>query len=131
MADLLSVRAADNIRLARSGSIITPAAATYNLIRIPKFAFITDLWLLVTTAGSSDTVDVGFIGNGETADPNYFLDATYSLVTGTGVVRASQDSVSLFAGKWFSAASGLITMTVGTTQSTGNFTVFVQYAVIH
>jgi hypothetical protein len=133
MTDLFSVKAADNYRLARSGTILTPAAATYNLIRLPQYTFVNDVWLLCTVAGSSDTIDVGFIGNGESADPDYFLDRTYALVnaTGIGMYRATQDTVTSFAGKWFSDASGIITLTVGTTQTTGSFIVFVEYSVIH
>lgn len=133
MTDKFSIKAADNYRLARSGSIIEPEAATYNLIRLPQYAFVNDVWLLVTVAGSSDTVDVGFIGNGEVADPDYFLDRAYTLVdsSGIGMYRATQDTTTNFAGKWFSDASGVVTLTVGTTQSTGNFIVFVEYTVIH
>lgn len=133
MPDLLSIKAADNYRLARSGSIIEPEDGTYNLIRLPQYAFVKDVWLLCTEAGSSDTIDVGFVGNGESADPDAFLDANYALVnsTGIGMYRATQDTTSGFAGKWFSDASGLVTMTVGTTQTSGIFTVFVEYTVIH
>ena len=133
MADLFSNKAADNYRLARSGSIIEPDADTYNIIRLPQYAFVNDVWLLCTEAGSSDTVDVGFIGNGETADPDAFLDRTYALVnaTGIGVYRASKDTVTGFSGKWFSDASGVVTITIGTTQTSGIFLVFVEYTVIH
>lgn len=133
MTDLISIKAADNIRLARSGTIITPAADTYNLIRLPKFSFVLDVILWCIAAGSSDTLDIGFIGNGEAADPDHFLDAAYALVLtgGIGYYRATKDTTSLFAGKWFSDARGMITMTIGTTQTVGQFIVFAEYIILH
>lgn len=131
MTDLLSTRAADNIRLAGSRVILTPSAATYNLIRLPKFTFVTDVWLKVTTAGSSKTVSVGWAGNGETAVTAGFLSYDIADVTTTGLKRAMKDTLVSFEGKYFSTAGGLITMTVGTTQTTGAFEVFVQYHILH
>src|SRR4030042_5743142 len=98
MTDLLSIKAADNFRLARSGSIITPAAGTYNLIRLPQYAFVNEVWEFVTVAGDSDTVDIGFVGNGEVADADYFLDSTYAVTSAIANFRASKDTVSGFAG---------------------------------
>ena len=131
MTDILSTRAADNIRLGASRTIITPAAATYNLIRLPRYAFVTDVWLKVNTVGSSKTVSVGWAGNGETAVTTGFLSVDIADVTVAGLKRAMKDTLVSFEGKYFSDAGGMITMTVGTAQTTGNFTVFVQYHIIH
>ena len=127
----LSLKAADNYRLARSHTILTPAAETYWLIKIPRLAMITDVWLHVPTAGSSKTVSIGWAGNGETAQPAGFLSANIADVLQIGMKRAKSDTLVSFEGKWFDSASGLITMTVGTTQTTGKFIVFVEYTVIH
>lgn len=124
MTDLLSTKAADNLRLARSGSLIQLAAATYNIIRVPEFAFITDAFVVVTVGGSSQTVSVGWIGNGESAAPTALFTTAAAAVDATGTKRST-------VGKWFNSAGGMITVTVGTTQTTGNFIVFVKYHVIH
>lgn len=124
MTDLLSTKAADNLRFARSGSLIQLAAATYNVIRLPQWAFITDAFVVVTVGGSSQTVSVGWIGNGEVASATGLFTTAAAAIDATGTKRST-------VGKWFNAAGGVITVTVGTTQSTGNFTVFVKYHVIH
>ena len=129
--DIISVKAADNYRVGRSKTILTPAAATYWVMRIPKFALITDVWLWVKVAGSSDTVSLGWIGNGETAQAAGFLSITIAEATLIGMKRAKNDSMVSFEGKYFNAASGLLTMTVGTTQTTGEFHAFAEYTVIH
>ena len=131
MTDLFGHAAADNVGFEKSRTILTPAAATYNVIRIPKNAFVTDVWLLVTTAGSSNTVSVGWIGNGEAAVPTGFLSVDIADVMTAGLKRSTKDTLVNFTGKYFSAAGGAITVTVGTTQSTGLFHVFVQFHVIY
>ena len=125
MTDKLSTKAADNLRLARSGSIITPDAATYNLIRLPQYAFLTDAWIQVNIVGSSQTVSVGWTGNGEVASATGLFTTAAAEVDVAGVKKSS------LTGKWFSAAGGMITLTVGTTQTTGIFIVFIRYHVIH
>lgn len=133
--DLFTTQFADNSRLAKSKTVLTPAAETYNLVRIPKFAFVSDVVFWVQTAGSSDTVSIGFVGNGETANPTYFLTTADASATIAGFKRAKYafgpgDFVS-FDGKYFQTGTGMITMTVGTTQTTGVFYVFVDYNVVH
>jgi len=129
--DIISVKAADNYRVGKSKTILTPAAATYWVIRIPKFALITDVWFYVATAGSSDTISIGWIGNGETAQAAGFLSTTIAEAMQTGMKRAKNDTMVAFEGKYFDTASGLLTMTVGTTQTTGKFFIFAEYTVIH
>jgi hypothetical protein len=41
---------ADNYRLAKSRIIVSPSTATYNVIRIPKYAFVSDVWIQVVIA---------------------------------------------------------------------------------
>jgi len=128
--DFLSNKASDVYRLAKSKTILTPAAATYRLIRIPKWSMVTDLWVWVQTAGSTKTVSFGWLGNGETAQTSGFMSLDFADVTLTGMKRATRDNFQSYEGKYFNAASGMITMTVGTTQTTGAFHVFVEYVVI-
>ena len=131
MTDIYTNAFADNVRLAKSRTILTPTAATYNLIRLPKFAFVKRVWLKVSTAGSSDTVTIGWIGNGETAQAAGFMNADIAKVSATGMKESVKDTLVANASKYFDGASGAITMTVGTTQSTGSFMVFCEYTVIH
>lgn len=135
MTDLFTHQFADNIRMARSKAMIKPAAATYNLIRIPRFAFVSDVVFYVKTAGSTATIQVGMIGNGAAADPDFFLNATDAAANAAGYKRAKYDyGTSDFvthSGVWFQTASGVITATVGTTQTSGEFIVFATYMVIH
>lgn len=129
--DIISVKAADNYRIGKSKTILTPAADTYWLYRFPKYTLVTDVWLYVPTAGSTDTVSIGWIGNGETAQAAGFLSTGIADVTNTGMKRAQHDTLVAFEGKYFDDANGLLTMTVGTTQTTGAFHVFVEYTIIH
>jgi len=129
--DIISVKAADNYRIGKSRTILTPAAATYWLYRFPRYTLVTDVWLYVPTAGSSDTVSIGWVGNGETAQAAGFLDIDVAAVMETGMKRAQHSTLVAFEGKYFNSAGGLLTMTVGTIQTTGEFHVFVQYTIIH
>jgi len=129
--DIIISKAADNYRTGKSKTILTPAAATYWVYRIPRFALVTDVWLYVPTAGSSNTVTVGWAGNGETAQAAGFMSDTIAKVMVTGMKRAQHDSLVAFEGKYFDDASGLLTMTVGTAQTTGEFHLFITYTIIH
>ena len=129
--DWLSTKAADNLRLARSRSILTPSADTYNLINFPKFAFVKDVWLWVVVAGSSDTVSIGWTGNGEAAQAAGFISVDVAEATVIGLKRAQHDTMVSFEGKYFFDAGGQLTMTVGTTQTTGEFHILVDYTILH
>lgn len=126
---------ADNMRLAKSRSVISPADGTYNLIRIPKFAFVTDVWLLVGTAANvaPTTCTVGWQGNGETAQTAGFISTDIADAAVTGLKRAMKDTLVSFPGKYFSAASGAITFTyaAGSATTKGIYWVFAQYIVVH
>lgn len=130
MPDMISLRLSDNTYLARSETLITPAAGTYNLIRLPENAFVEDVWLEVVTADATETCTVGFIGNGETADPDGFIDATLGVLTAIGMIRASDDAQPGSKGKWFNAGSGMITATPSADWDTGVVRVFVKYSII-
>jgi hypothetical protein len=129
--DIIVTRSADNYRIGKSKTILTPAAETYWVYKIPRYSLVTDVWLYVPTAGSTDTVSVGWAGNGETAQAAGFMSTGIANVMATGMKRAQHDTLVAFEGKWFDDAGGLLTMTVGTTQTTGEFHLFVTYTVIH
>lgn len=133
MVNVLANRAADNFRLMRSGKITLSADETYAAVKVPKKAFVVGVWLEILTAfdavaaeDDDGTLTVGFTGNGESADADYFMADAVSIPLATGMKEVTK-------GKWFGDTSGLITLT-----STANDTlvdpvvrVWVLYSVIH
>jgi len=127
-------RASDNFRFKRSVKLIAPADEGYCLIRIPQFSHVIGVWLHKTVAFSDAgaLLSVGFIGNGETADPDAFIDTILGEASSVGVVNAIQDGQPASRGKWFNDASGAITATCDDNGGTaGTFFVAVCYSVIH
>ena len=129
--DLHSTKSADNYRILKSKTILTPSAATYNLLNIPRRAFVTDVWLYVAVVGDSDTVTIGWTGNGETAIPSGFFTTDVANILFTGMKKATADTLTSSDSKYFDTSGGQITMTVGTTQTTGRFYVFVRHTIIY
>jgi hypothetical protein len=136
MTDFLSLAVADNYRLARSHRLIDLDDDTYNIIRIPKFAFVKEIWLYVATAyagGATGTATIGFVGNGESADPDGFMDSAACGAEATGMKRMSDDTQPGSQGKWFSTAGGLLTITLshGTHTTLLTATVFMEFSILH
>lgn len=136
MPDFQSFAASDNFRLARSKTLYQLADGTYNLILLPKFAFVTQIWFIVTTAysgGAGASATIGFTGNGETADPDGFMDATQAGARATGVKIMTEDTQPGSKGKWFNTAGGFLTITLDdstdTTLLIGH--VLCQFSVLH
>lgn len=131
--DAYTHKASDNYRLEASKLMLAPADATYNLIKIPKFAFITDVWVQIVTAFTVDaSITVGWLGNGETAVPAGFITNEIADPLIVGVKRAFNSTIVAFPGKYFNGGSGAITATVlDGSGAVGNFRVFVQFSVIH
>lgn len=132
MTDRFSHKLADNYKLAVSGLFITPAADTYDIIRVPKNSLIDDVWLEITegcTAGG--TITIGWKGNGEAEQTAGFMSNDIADPGNTGLKRAQQDNLLSFPGKYFAGGSGAVTVTVaGTTLAAGKFRVFAGYSVI-
>ncbi len=118
---------ADTFRMLKSRSIVTPISGdTYQLLRIPKFTLVKCIYVNVTATftGSAPTCEVGWSGNGETADPNGFL-LTTEVGTAIGMKTSHEiGGAAWAAGKYFNANSGIITATFGGTISAGTITVF-------
>lgn len=131
MTDFYSTRKSENIRWCVSKALVTPSAATLSLFEIPMHSLVFDVRLMVQTAGDSNTVTLGWSGNGETAVTNAFFTAAVANVLATGMKASARDTATSSDGKYFNAARGAITMTIGTTQGTGLFYVFCGYSVIH
>ena len=126
----LSSRSADNFRMARSGKITLSTDDTYNCIKVPKKSFVVGVWLEILTAfddqATDGTITVGFSGNGESADADYFMDNTAAAPLVAGMKEVTK-------GKWFGDASGLITVTANDNDSTVDpvVRVWVLYSVIN
>lgn len=119
--DMICTAAADNYRLARSKSLVELADGTYNLIRIPKYAFVDQVWFWITQAyagGSGGSATIGFVGNGETADPDGFMDASQAGGRTTGMKLMTADTQPGSKGKWFTTAGGLLTITLAKSTDT-------------
>jgi len=137
MPDLISIHAADNYRFARSKHLIDNADGVYNLIRIPHFAFVRQIWCSVLipysggTANSSSLL-VGFTGNGETADPDGFVDTVFDVEV-AGMYNMSLEGTAGAPGKWFSGGSGMLTATIETGDHTTLLSayIFMEFTVIH
>ncbi len=123
----------DNFRLVRSKHIVAPlVAGTYGVIRIPKFAFVRNVWVLTDNAVTGTTVDntIGFEGNGETADTNFFFETADAVGLDIGVKSAGGGTMP-FRGKWFNTASGSITITAADAWTAGKIIVFAEFSVLH
>lgn len=127
-------RTSDAVRCAASKTLVSPADGTHNVIRIPQYALVTRVWTNITTAfGSAGaTLDVGFLGNGETADTDAFMGTAATQPNTAALRSSSEDNNPASQGKYFSDAGGMITVTTDDDSSTaGTFTVFAEYYVIH
>jgi hypothetical protein len=131
--DAYTTKASDAFRLEASRLMLAPADATYNLIKIPKWALVTDVWIQIVTAFTVDaSIEIGWMGNGETAVTNGFITDNIADPSVVGMKRAFNTSAATFPGKYFSEASGAVTATVlGNTGAVGDFRVFIQFTVIH
>lgn len=122
--------------MARSKTIIAPlAVGTYNCIRVPKNAFVSEVYLetqTACTAGTALDVSVGFSGNGETADTDFFMTKNDTNVDGVGMARATQAAIH-FEGKRFTDASGMITLTLGTGSNltAGQLKLYIEYFMLN
>ena len=131
-----SFAASDNFRLARSKPLVSLADGTYDLIMIPKYAFVMNVWFQVTTAyagGSGATATIGWTGNATTADPDGFMDAAWAAGRVAGMKEMHGDTQPGSKGKYFSDGSGFLTITLDdnaeTTLLIGQ--VFMQFSVLH
>lgn len=131
--DAYTNKASDAFRLEASKLMLAPADGTYNLIKIPRYALVTDVWVQIVTALTVDaSIIVGYIGNGEVANDDGFITNNVADPLNVGMKRAFNTTTSTFPGKFFSDAAGAITATVlDNGGAVGDFRVFVQFIVIH
>jgi hypothetical protein len=133
MSDFYTSAFSQNYMFARSKKFTTPTDGTYNIIRIPRFGFVKNIWVKISTAftAAGATLTVGWKGNKETAVLAGFMTTDNTVPTATGLKVMQDISVASFPGKWFDAASGAITITTDDDGGTaGTFFVFCDYSVI-
>jgi hypothetical protein len=122
-----------NYMFARSKKMAAPADATYNVIRIPRYAFVKQIWVLITTAYTlaTATLEIGWMGNKEVAVTDGFMTSDVTIPWVAGLKVMLDVSISSQPGKYFSAAGGAITVITDDDGGTaGTFFVFVDYSVI-
>ena len=132
MTDFYSNTASDNFRLLKSKALSGTAATagTWNLLRIPKWAFVSRVWVYVETACNATDITVGWSGNTETAVAAGFLTEDIVDAGVVGYKEATHDTATSWGQKYFGLGTGSITATLGTTWTTGKLYVFCQYSVI-
>lgn len=133
MGDLYSNFLSTHSRMARSHTIVTPSADTYNLIRVPKNALVKCVYLNVTTAfaGGAPLCTVGRIYDGS-SDTDYFMDHSITAVEQAGMKRSDFGNQPGAPGWYTGEKSGVITITFTGTGSltAGQCMVFADYAYI-
>lgn len=118
---------ADNFRLCRSRLLNQPADDTYEVIRIPWKGFVSDVTINMSTAfaDAGATVTVGYIGNKDSDDPDYFLTSAEINPDAAGFVVSTRPM-------YFADAGGAITVTCDDNGDTaGVFMIFAQLTIIH
>ena len=136
MDGMMRGKYSDNFRMARSGKLVEKADGTYGLIQLPKYAFISQIWVNVTQAyagGTTGAATLGFAGNATTADVDGFMDATALGARATGFKIMTDDAQPGSLGKWFSDGRGTVTITLAKGDDTTLLIAeaFCQYSVIH
>jgi hypothetical protein len=130
--DTFSNRMSDYRYFAKSKRYSVPDAGTYGVIRVPRNALVTDVWVLIDTAFApiTATLTVGYIGNGESENLSGFLTNLIADPYTTGMKRAQHDTLTSFEGKYFSSTAGGIVATVTGTLTAGVFYIFADYVII-
>lgn len=127
MTDYYSEIQADNFRLCRSRLFQAPADDIYNVIRVPRKSYVTDVGILISTAyaEAGATITVGYIGNSDTADPDYFLLSATIDPDALGWTVAVKPM-------YFDDAGGSITVTVDDDGgAAGTFMIFAKHTLIY
>ena len=129
----------DVIRFAKSRPVMVSTSftnITVDLIRVPKYAFVTGLRVLITTplSGGIPALTIGYSGNGATTVTDGFMISSV-VIPGTAGMKNMKDGVIATApgsqGKYFSGGAGVVTATLSGTPTAGVFYVFVDYRVIY
>ena len=130
---IMATAFSDSGRFVKGKKVVaTTADETVAVIAIPRKAFVERVYVEIITPYDSDATthefDVGFEGNGESADPNFFGAKATVVPTAAGMKV-------LDVPKYFENAGGVITVSTVDGDSDTNpnvaYRVFVDYEIIH
>jgi hypothetical protein len=134
LVDKSRYRMSDIGYMMKSVTLIAPDDGYYGLIRVPQYAFITDVWLDISVAyvGGAPSLSIGWLGNGETAVVDGFITSSIAKPLETGIKYSVHDTATSDRSKYFGTKGGLITCTIaaGGATTEGTFCVFCQYYLI-
>jgi|PlaIllAssembly_1097288.scaffolds.fasta_scaffold51851_2 hypothetical protein len=129
--NVLATAIADAGRFVKSKRIDSAVGVeTVGLISVPKKAFIETLWIEIITeypsAATTETLLVGFVGNGEAENTSFFADSTVTLPEAAGLKAIN-------VSKYFETAGGIITVTTdrGDAASGVTYRLFADYEVVY
>ena len=133
--DKLSHAFTDQAYFTKSKRFLNPASETYYTLRLPSHSFVKDVFVQIDTAYeamSTGAILIGFIGNGESADTDAFMNNAGTDPLNTGMKRASVGGADWALGKYFNTSGGGITVTtdIGDSATDVDFTIFVDYAIV-
>jgi hypothetical protein len=136
MADMYTNKFSDNFRTFKSKvmtyATLTDASTLYNVVRLPRFALVTNVHLLVNTAfnGTTPVMTVGWATSTD-ALADAFLTNVEAAIDAAGYKVPLAGTNINAGGKYFATSSGRITVTVDPDTSTaGEMILFGTYSVI-
>jgi hypothetical protein len=136
MADLYTNRFSDNFRTFKSKvmtyATLADAETLYNVVRIPRFALVTNVHLVVNTAfdGAAPTMIVGWATSDDLLTDAFMTSLETDIGTVGYKVPLAGTNVNA-GGKYFADGPGRITITVDQdTSTTGEMILFGTYSVI-
>jgi len=136
MADLYTNKFSDNFRTFKSKvmtyATLTDAGTLYNIVRIPRFALVTNVHVVVNTAfnGTTPTMTVGWATASESLVDAFLTNVEAEIDEAGYKVPLAGTNVNA-GGKYFADSSGRITVTIDHDTSTaGEMIVFGTYSVI-
>jgi hypothetical protein len=134
LIDQSRFRMSDVSYMLKSKTMVAPDDGYYGLIRVPRYAFVTDVWLDVSVAyvGGAPSLSIGWLGNEQTAQENGFIPADLTQPGVLGLKSSVSAAMNAARAKYFASKGGMITATIaaGGATTEGTFTVFCQYCLI-
>lgn len=136
MADLYTNKFSDNFRTFKSKTMtyatLTDADTLYNIVRIPRFALVTNVHLVVNTAfnGTTPIMTVGWATSTDSLVDAFLTNLEAEIFNAGYKVPLAGTNVNA-GGKYFPDSIGRITVTIDPDTSTaGEMILFGTYSVI-
>ena len=136
MADMYTNKFSDNVRYFKSKVLsyvtIEDESTLYNIVRVPRFALITNVHVVVNTAfnGTTPIMTVGWASSTDDLDDAFLTNVETEIDVAGYKVPLAGTNINA-GGKYFPDSSGRITVTIDPDTSTaGSLIVFGSYTVI-